>query len=178
MLSRVYNAPACTYACMTTPTELLPAQICVDALVAAEGNSKLAAERLHVPQHVLVASIAADPTAQSNLNAQLRALTTLTTFDTLRAAKAMVDAMIPEMDPADFAKFYVQLVQQVGTLTDTHESTTNVNITEVVLKMLPPNARDALMRIVAAGQLGAAPTATTNGALPSPLDDDASDEAA
>lgn len=149
-----------------TATTLLPAQICVDALVAAEGNMNLAAERLGVKQHTLVASIAADPTAQSNLNAQLRALTTLHTFDSLRLAKVLIGDMMAEMEPDTFAKFYVQLVQQVGTLTDDKTSTQNINITEVVMKMLPPNARDALMRLVSAAD-------PAQPALSSPLDDDA-----
>lgn len=132
-------------------TALIPAQDAVDALIAADGNLHLAAERLHVPHSTLVASIAADPSAQASLNAQLRALTTLHTFDTLRLAKVIVEQQMAEMDPADFARFYTQLVQQVSSLTDPHETTQNVNITEVVLKMLPPDAREALLKLVSPG---------------------------
>lgn len=147
---------------------ILPAQTAVDALIAAEGNMHLAAERLQVPQHVLVASIAQDPTAQASLNSQLRALATLHTFDTLRAAKVLVESMMVDMEPADFAKFYNSLVQQVATLTDSHESTHNINVTEVMMKMLPPHVRDAFTRIIESP----APDAPSMHALTDPDDDE------
>src|SRR6266851_3599308 len=74
------NVP--THSAPTSTQTILPAMIAVDALVAAEGNSRLAAERLGVTPQILVASIAQDPSAQESLNAQLRTFTTLHTFDT------------------------------------------------------------------------------------------------
>lgn len=136
---------------------------------------RLAAERLHVGQHTLVASIAADPTAQSSLNAQLRALTTLHTFDTLRLAKVLVQEMMANMEPDAFARFYTQLVAQTAALTDSHETTSNINITEVVLKMLPPNAREALLAIVGGG-FGPAGAANGSGPGPGPRDFDLGDD--
>lgn len=126
---------------------LLPADICVDALVQAEGNSHLAAEKLGVTTQILIASIAQDPSAQASLNAQLRTLTTLMTFDTLRLSKAVVGEMMSEMEPADFAKFFTSLIQQTAALTDSHESTTNVNVTEIMLKMVPPAVRQAILTL-------------------------------
>src|SRR6266568_3834914 len=103
---------------------LLPAETCIEALVQAGGNTALAAERLfgppdHCPNAIayLTASIAQDPTAQDSLNAQLRTLTTLQAFDTLNAAKALIDANLIDLEPADFVKFYTALVQQVAALT-------------------------------------------------------------
>lgn len=133
------------------PAILLPAQEAVDALIAAEGNSHLAAERLGVTTQVLVASIAQDSTAQSSLNAQLRTLTTLQAFDTLRSAKAISDQMIADLDPADFVKFYAAMVKEVASLTDDHTSTQNINVTEVVLRMLPPEARSAMLALIGGG---------------------------
>lgn len=154
---------------------LLPASTCVDALVAAEGNSALAAERLGVPTQVLIASIAQDPSAQASLNAQLRTLTTLMTFDTLRLSNAIVGEMMQGMEPADFAKFYTNLIQQTAALTDSHETTTNVNVTEIMLKMLPPEVRSAVLTL-------RGPDASTardaTGGTRNPLDDDDDAESA
>lgn len=144
-------APGATHASSaSTPSPydqqtLLPADMCVDALVAAEGNSNLAAERLHITPQVLVASIAQDPSAQASLNSQLRTLTTLMTFDTMRLAQAVVGEMMSNMEPGEFAKFFTDLTRQVTALTDSHETTQNINVSEVALKMLPPHVRAAVL---------------------------------
>lgn len=156
---------------------LLPASTCVDALVAAEGNSALAAERLGVPTQVLIASIAQDPSAQASLNAQLRTLTTLMTFDTLRLSNAIVGEMMQGMEPADFAKFYTNLIQQTAALTDSHETTTNVNVTEIMLKMLPPEVRSAVLTLRGPDASTASHRDATGGTR-NPLDDDDDAESA
>lgn len=127
---------------------ILPAHICVEELVKAEGNSALAAERLGVSAATLVASIAQDPTAASALNSQLRTLTTLMAFDTLRSAKALMDGMLVDMDPGDFARFFGSMIQTVNSLTTEANPTQDINVQEAILNKLPPAERRALLTLM------------------------------
>jgi hypothetical protein len=135
-----------------SPTYLLAPQTAVDAIVEAEGNLHLAAERLHVSRGTLSATIARDPSAQRSLQEQLRAMTLMYAFDSLTAAKALLDEQMSELEPADFVKFYGELTKLIGGMTDPHESTTNLNITEVMLSALPPGVREAVVTMIQARQ--------------------------
>lgn len=95
-----------------------------------------------------MSAIAADPTAAQSLNSQLRTLATLHAFDTMRLTKVLVDASIADMGPSEIGKFYTTLLTQIGSNTDSHETTSNINITEFVLQQLSPEARQALMTLV------------------------------
>lgn len=127
---------------------MLPVEQCIDALVGANGNSALAAERLGINSTELIASIAADPSGIDLLNARLRVLATVNTYDTWRQSKMLIDSAMVDMEAADLGKFYTNLLQQVTALTDTHTTTANVNIHEHVLQSLPPEARNALVDMV------------------------------
>jgi hypothetical protein len=127
---------------------MLPVEQCIDALVSANGNSALAAERLGINSTELIASIAADPSGIDILNARLRVLATVNTYDTWRQSKMLIDSAMIDMEAADLGKFYTNLLQQVTALTDAHTTTANVNIHEHVLQSLPPEARNALVDMV------------------------------
>lgn len=122
----------------------LTSTIAVDALIGANGDADLAAERLHVPKQVLIAAIAADPLAHDSLAKQLRTLALLGTYEMLDLSRVAYTASIPELEPKQLARTVIALAALVAQLTDTHTQTSNVNITEVVLRMLPPDAREAL----------------------------------
>lgn len=133
---------------------LLPADICIEALVTAGGNTRLAAERLfgqsaHATAY-LVASIAQDPLAQENLNAQLRTLTTLQAFDSLNAAKALLDIVLTDLDPADFAKFYSALLTQVTALTapTSTRALDASQLAELLMSRMPPHFRTRFLELV------------------------------
>lgn len=137
-----------------TPTQsqqtMLPSMMCVDALVAAAGNVRMAAEQLGVKPETLIASIAQDPAAEATLNAQLRTLTSLHTFDTFRMAKMLIDNAMTDMEPKDLARFFSDLARQISEITDNKTTTHNVNIAEYVMRSLSPEARDALMALAPA----------------------------
>lgn len=130
------------------PDYIVPAQTAVTALIHASGNAHLAAERLGIPKHVLVASIAADPSAQRSLNEQLRTLALLTAFDTLQATQVCMDESISELEAPDRVKLFGDLVKLVTVMTESHETTANVNITETMLGALPPHVRLAVTRLM------------------------------
>ena len=107
----------------------------------------LAAERLGTTKSDLIASICSDPQGLTVLSQQLRTMTLVNTFEMLRETQLVYQASLPELDPADLAKTVVALATLVQSMTASTATTTNVNMTEVVLKMLPPEARRALMTL-------------------------------
>lgn len=134
---------------------LLPADICIEALVQAGGNTHLAAERLfgQNPNATawLVASIAQDPLAQDTLNAQLRTLTTLQAFDSLNSAKALLDVVLTDLDPEDFTKFYSALLAQIAQLTapsTTARSLDASQLAELLMSRMPPHVRRRFLELV------------------------------
>ena len=132
-------------------TSLLPADICIQELIRSGGNTHLAAERLFgsSPTAVadLIASIAQDPLAQQNLNAQLRTLTTLRAFDALTKAHNLLDAHLVEMEPADFVKFYTQLTKQIAEMADSAPSPDPGDTLVKLLQVLSPEARRAFITL-------------------------------
>lgn len=133
--------------------QLLPAEDCIEALIVAGGNVHLAAERLFGPgSHgpaLLTASIAQDPLAIQALNAQLRTLTTLQAFDALHEARVLLPAVLQELEPKDFANYYLKLVQSMREFTEpTDAPATPGDALARLINMLPPDARRAFMVLV------------------------------
>lgn len=136
----------------------------------AGGNVHLAAERLFgttpTATALLTASIAQDPLALESLNAQLRTLTMLQVFDSMHEAKVLMPTVLQAMEPADFAKYYLKLVDNIQKLTEPTEApSTPADALARVINLLPPIARRAFMTLVESG------STTTDPSLdaPSPL---------
>lgn len=120
-------------------------------LVLANGDLNLAAERLYgtataAPR--LVALIAGDMSAPAMLAAQMRTLATINMFATLNKVQAELDGRIGNMEPYELSKTYTTILDKVLQATDNHESTQNINVQEVILSILPPEAREALKQLV------------------------------
>lgn len=136
---------------------LLPAETCIEALVVAGGNTALAAERLFGADNpnavaYLTASIAQDPLAQENLNAQLRALSTLAAFDALNQARALLPAYVTDLEPQDFVKYFSGLLTQLQNFTAASASpATPQDAMQRLILALPPEARRAFLTLVAPG---------------------------
>lgn len=132
-------------------SHLLPADVCIQELIRSGGNTHLAAERLFGSSPTatadLIASIAQDPLAQQNLNAQLRTLTTLRAFDALTKAHNLLDAQLLDMEPADFVKFYTSMIKQIAELADTATPADPGDTLVKLLQVLPPEARRAFITL-------------------------------
>lgn len=120
----------------------------IAALVVADAHLELAADRLHITPEELIALIAADMSAPAILAAQMRTWATIKMTATLAKVQRSLDAKIELLDAYDLSKTYTTLVDKVLQATDNHETTSNVNIQEVILTMLPPAAREALKQII------------------------------
>lgn len=132
---------------------LRPAEECVEALVVSGGNVHLAAERLfgtHPSATAwLMASIAQDPMAQSQLNAQLRTLTTLKTFDAFNTVVALLPTVIADMEPAEFTKLFGDILKHMTALTATTQAQQDPgDALTRLMQTLPPNARRALITLI------------------------------
>jgi hypothetical protein len=121
---------------------------CIAAFVTANGKIELAAERLQVPPEYILATISANPAAHQILSVQLRTMTTLGIISTLNKVHLELESKITLMDPFDLAKTYTTLVDKLLVATDSHESTENININQMVMSVLPPAAREALKQLV------------------------------
>jgi hypothetical protein len=132
---------------------LLPAEQCIEALIVAGGNTRLAAERLfgNTPNAtaLLTASIAQDPLAVDNLNAQLRTLTTLQAYDALHEARALMPMTLAELEPKDLANYYIKIMDHVREFTEPADAPSSPgDAIAKLLNMLPPEARRAFMTLV------------------------------
>lgn len=148
----------------TSQQTLLPAELCVEALVVAGGNVALAAERLFGVQPnataYLMASIAQDPMASENLNSQLRTLTTLKTFDALNQVMLYLPTVMHEMEPAEFGRLFGDILKHMSTLTlSTQRQNDPADALQRLLNTLPPTARRALVTLISE------PDATDDAAL-------------
>jgi hypothetical protein len=134
------------------------AQDALQAVIAAEGNMYLAAERLFGIEDSpaeqkarLVKLIAEDPTAQQELQRTLRTLSLVEAFSTFMDVSAVVKGTLDQLDAPGRAKLMKQLLDSMSILTDDHTQTVNSNqtrlnlsLTEAVYKQLPPDIQQAL----------------------------------
>ena len=122
----------------------------IDAIVNANGNMHLAAERLQLKHGDLLALIVADPNAIDILQLQLRAMSTLIAFSSLKLVADSFASSLERMKPEDNVKAFIGLLEAINKFTDNKQSTQNVNITEIMLKMIPSDVRKAVIEV--AGQ--------------------------
>lgn len=128
--------------------EPITSDTCINAIVQASGNRQLAAEKLGITTQSLINMIASDPTATDLLNRQLRALTTISTFETLMSLTQVMCGLSTEFEPGDIVKAVTSLTDMMQKLTDSKETTQNVNIVDNVYKMVPPEVKKALLTLI------------------------------
>lgn len=128
--------------------EPITSDTCINAIVQASGNRQLAAEKLGITTQSLINMIASDPTATDLLNRQLRALTTISTFETLMSLTQVMCGLSTEFEPGDIVKAVTSLTDMIQKLTDSKETTQNVNIVDNVYKMVPPEVKKALLTLI------------------------------
>ena len=122
----------------------LNSQLAIDSLIQANGDAHLAAEHLHVSKQELIAAITQDQLDNETLQRQLRTLTLLGAYELFDQTKLVYLAQIIDMPPKELAKTLTTLIGMLTALTTNQTPTANINVTEIVLRMLPPEARQAL----------------------------------
>lgn len=124
----------------------LDSTLAISTLVAAQGNIDLAASRLNTTPQNLLSIISLDPQAKDILPIYIRTVASLYIFEALSQVRLSITAAIPDLQPYETIKAFTNLVDLLSKLTQSDAPT--VNIQEMVLKMIPPEARQALLTLV------------------------------
>ncbi len=131
------------------PPQLPELEAVAVAVAQHDGNLHDAALSLHIDHTTLLRILTENPSSPALLAQTMRLFTTLRTYEMLETTRRHLSDKIDDMAPKDLSTLFSSLMTTVATLTDKHEATQNINVTEVVLRMLPPQARVALQQLAA-----------------------------
>lgn len=119
-------------------------------LVSTQGNIDLAAHRLGISPSDLLAQISNDPAAKDLLPLYIRTAASLYLFESLSQMRLALQTSIPDLQPYEVVKAFTALVQLLNTLTQSSDTASTLPIQDLVYRLMPPEARDALMALQAA----------------------------
>ena len=122
-----------------SPSSYISTEVAIESYIKANCNIHLAAERLHVPITLLMDVLTQDHVALQRL---LRTRLLLNIFSTFETAQTHLATAIPLMEGEDIAKTFIGLSQVLEKLT-ANATNVNINIHEYMMRMLPPEAREA-----------------------------------
>jgi hypothetical protein len=143
---------------MTTVPALLPSDQAVGYLIAAGGNSKLAAVNATretsqtVTEAQLLASITNDPNSLAPLTQQLNLLLILNTVESLRLSHHAFIQALPNLSAKDAAQTYIKLLQTLTNIarpdlsnpTPPGGGVTSALNPDQILEALPPDVQSAI----------------------------------
>jgi hypothetical protein len=122
---------------------------CILEIVRADGEVKLAAERLGVSENDLRTIIAVDPNAPVLMAVHLKALQLLKTFQTLTRTAEILESKLDSLTPYEAAKTHIQMVKLFSELAGNQGDVVPGNMAEAVLKLLPPAVRESVLGLLA-----------------------------
>jgi len=139
------------------PNNKPSAMACIDELVICDGNINLAAELLTkklrkapgvdpetastitVTTADILGIITADPDSQAILVERMRVYALIQAMKGLGETQISFKQALTNMESADIARTFTNLLEQISRLTDKHSSTVNINNTrEMIFRSLPP----------------------------------------
>ena len=132
------------------------AQTAIAYIIAAGGNSKLAAVRLskelyndanQVSEATLLTTIAHDPSSLTTLTSQIRLLAILQAVDAFRLTHQAYLEKLPQLSPRDTAKAYTDLLDNMASLGQ-GAALTPTDPYEAILRALPPEVSSAVRALV------------------------------
>ena len=147
-----------------TPTP----QQCIEYVIAAQGNTKLAAARLDrdvkqqnakdapstpddtITEARLLTIITQDPNSINTLTTQIRLLTVMQATDAFRLTHAAFLASLPELSPPAISRAYLALLNVMSTLSNI--TTSPVDPYDAVMRSLPSEVTSALQNILASSE--------------------------
>lgn len=124
------------------------AERCIAALVAANGNVRLAAERLNVSEADLKTIISEDPANIEILGQQIRVHTMLQTFELAGKSLYLLAGTLDKLDTYDLSKHSMNLLNMIEKFTNSQTTTQNINVNNELLKALPPEIREAVKEFI------------------------------
>ena len=125
----------------------------IKALVASEGNVKLAALGLHAKEAAIIAAIVTDDTSQEVISRYLRTYTTLKAFELINKCASELSDQVDagEVEAKDLTRLMGGLIDTMSRLTDVRQATLNggsERLGSEVLSMLPAHVRGAVVRVM------------------------------
>jgi hypothetical protein len=145
------------------PNNKPTALACIDELVICNGNVDLAAEHLTRKARKLPAAdptitstivittadilsiITADPDSQAILVERMRVYALIQAMKGLGDTQIAFKEALVNMDSADIARTFTNLLEQISRLTDKHTSNININNTrEMIFRSLPPDVAQVI----------------------------------
>lgn len=140
----------------------------LDALATSDGNIIEASRRLQASPQSILAAVTSDEDGYNLQSRYLRAFTMTKTFELVaRLNKAVIDAIDSEdLKPQDAARTLVGLVQSMANLTDAGQSAGNLDPYAALMRLLPPEDREALKALVPTANMPSRAPIATAPALP------------
>ena len=153
-------------------------QQCIEYVIAAQGNTKLAAARLDrdvkqqnaenstqkpddtITEARLLTIITQDPNSINTLTTQIRLLTVMQATDAFRLTHAAFLASLPELSPPAISRAYLALLNVMSTLSNI--TTSPVDPYDAVMRSLPSEVTTALQNILASSSENKASAAPPN----------------
>lgn len=129
---------------ITTYNQVAPEQA-LEAYINADGNIHLASERLHISPTQFTEILSQDYVGIQRL---LRTKTLLSMYTAFEHSQAELGKSIGMMEPQDVAKTFIGVATILEKLTANSQNVT-LNIHEYMMKMLPPDVREALTVLTA-----------------------------
>lgn len=126
-----------------TPTPI----ILISEILKADGNIRLAAERLNIHPDEFKEIITSDPSTADTYSRQVRLLITTKLLETIGLVQQSLIASLPDLEPADMAKLYTSLIEKVESLTHPNKASQDSG-PETLLRLLPPDTRAVVMRLI------------------------------
>jgi len=121
---------------------------CIFAIIQADGEAKLAAERLKIPVEQLKAIIAVDPNAPVLMATHLKALEMLDTFQLIRKLGMVVESKLPDLTAYESVKAHQGFIKLFSDLAGEQGEHMTGNLPDAVLKLLPPQVREAVLSLM------------------------------
>lgn len=140
------------------PNTPLTGEAALKALVYAQGNPGLAAERLGMKDaDTLLATIVMDEDTHEQMRVVMRAFTLVRLLGVAENLETILFERVDELEAKDVARLFQGILSLADLMTRSAASTTNniVNIQETLLRVLPPEVR-AAFRVVQADSMDSA----------------------
>ena len=137
----------------TQPPVPLDSIRAIKALVAAEGNARLAAMAIGATDSAIIAAIVTDDTSQEVISRYIRTYTMLKNFELINTCAAELHDQIDsnKVDAKELTRLMGSLIDTMSRLTDVRQTalgTGSERLGTEVLNMLPAPARAAVVKLM------------------------------
>lgn len=128
-------------------SEVLPSeQEAALALVLADGNIKLTAERLRIQPQQLIELIS--QTDLARLNLQIKAVVAIRSFSLLNKLQLALETSLDQLSPKEMAKAYTALLSTLPNLLPSTVQPQREPSPQDILNALPPELREKMVTLI------------------------------